>query len=88
MTRIAEYGTFPAEDIAARTLIEERTTDKGAFSRTYRLWQVGAGWETAGSVARWTDGYWAVLFDMDGASHGRRFRDEQEARCLFDAWTQ
>jgi hypothetical protein len=35
------------------------------------------GFESAGSVARWTNGYCAVRWYQDGARHGQRYKPDQ-----------
>lgn len=47
-----------------------------------------AGYEPAGSMARWTDERWSVLFMSDGATHGRSFSTEQAAREHFERVTE
>lgn len=53
---------------------------------------VTPGFEIAGSVCRWTNGYWAVRWQMrDGTTHGRRYQPtdpgETEARSHFGRLT-
>ncbi len=53
------------------TLAEAPMTRGGMAGRTMvRLVSRTAGYEPAGSLARWTDGGFSVLFDMGGAQHG------------------
>jgi hypothetical protein len=54
----------------------------------YQLVSATAGYEPAGSMARWTNGYYGVWFHVDGARNGRRMLDATEARELFEAWVQ
>jgi hypothetical protein len=79
---IVEYSEVH-EGNRARTVVLAR---EDVYGREYRLVQSTAGYECAGSCARWTDGYTAVLFDSDGAVHGRRFKSEADARALFSRW--
>jgi len=78
MARLAEYGAIKGETISKREVI--RTEGK------YRLEYITSGWEPAGAMARWTDGYWAVRFDCDGAVHGRRFKEYNDAFGQFALW--
>ncbi len=54
------------------------------------LGHVTSGYEIAGSGLRWTDGYYAVRFELDGATHGQRFAPTNEGRtkaeALFEKW--
>lgn len=54
----------------------------------YTLSHRSPGYESAGSMARWTDERWSVLFVCDGATHGRSFSTEQAAREHFERVTQ
>jgi len=45
---------------------------------------VTAGWHAAGSMMRWTNGHYAVHFEMGGAQHGRQYRDYESAKAYFD----
>lgn len=54
----------------------------------YTLHHATAGYEPAGSMARWTKEYYAVVFTLDGAEHGQRFRTAQEAYDLLNRWVQ
>jgi hypothetical protein len=80
---IAECGSQPGAPVSLRAVVEARA---GKDGREYRLEQASEGYESAGSMMRWTDGYWAVSFDFEGARHGRRFKEEADARTLFDQW--
>lgn len=82
--QIVEYRDAPREQFSKVTVLEQRA--KG--SRMYRLTHHTPGFECAGSCARWAaNEVWAVLFDMDGATHGRRFLKKEDAQALLDAWT-
>jgi hypothetical protein len=88
MTHTIEYRDMNSANASHLTIIAtgESATREG---RVIRLEHATSGYELAGSCARWTDGYWAVRFnENDGTLHGRRFRDEGEARTLFAAWTK
>lgn len=86
--KLAEAGTVPDTLRSVEKTVEARN----AKGKTYWLTQATAGYEPAGAMLRWTDGYWAVTFRDGGASNGRRFRPdgegESQARLLFDTWTQ
>jgi hypothetical protein len=66
------------------SVLEERT----AAGRTYRLVRSSPGFEPAGSCARWTNGYFAIRFEVGGAIHGRQFKTETEARALLETWAR
>jgi hypothetical protein len=81
---LAEYGTFDDDERAVRTIHEKRTHD----GTEYTLWSSSPGFETAGSVARWTNGYHACTwYDRSGARQGRHTKTLDEARQLLDRWT-
>ncbi len=82
---IAEYGDLTSADMATRTVIERGYIHGGSF-QSAELVLSSAGYECAGSAARWTDGYWSVETYFNGARHGRRFKTEADALALFDAW--
>jgi hypothetical protein len=82
MTKLAEYGTFSADESAKVTQIDEAYSNK--VRAMVRFVESSAGYEPAGSVARWTDGYYAVRWtDYSGAIQGRRYRDRYEAANHF-----
>ena len=55
--------------------------------REYTLNHHTPGFECAGSMARWNNNeVWSVLFEMDGATHGRRFLKKEDAEELFKKW--
>jgi hypothetical protein len=78
MKRTAEYGTYPD---SARSVVKVI-----ARQGKYTLKHHTAGYEPAGSCARYTDEVWSITFELDGSTHGRRFRDQWDAHKLFDAW--
>jgi hypothetical protein len=48
---------------------------------------VSAGFEPAGSVARWTNGYYAVRwYAPDGTRHGKQTKTLSEALELAQEW--
>ena len=87
---LAEYGSFPASECAiAQTIASAHSTKiRAAVSL---VWS-SPGFEVAGSVARWTNGYFAVRWtNADGAIMGQRYRNdgagEASARAHFDRLT-
>lgn len=69
-----------------RTVLDTRTAWSGNRTPTaVELVAVTAGWACAGSVLRWDNGHYAVLWTLrDGSQHGRRYRNLQDARDHFD----
>jgi len=60
----------------------------GAFNRPYKLAQVSAGYESAGSARRYTKGGFRVIsYDMSGARHSKMFADYETALADFEQWT-
>lgn len=86
---LAEYGGYdPALD-AEVTLVDKAVGAMHGFPAV-RLVHSTQGFEPAGSMVRWTEAKWSVLWDArDGGIHGRGFReaDEAGARALFAKWT-
>lgn len=90
MSRTAEYRDIKGQPMAARVVVDTKPASR--LKATVELATVAAGWECAGSMARWTDGYWSVRWrDTGGSYQGRRFEltdiGEQEARALFTRLT-
>lgn len=89
MTRIAEYRDIPAD--APRAKRETLASGKmrlgySSTTKPVKLVHISEGWACAGSMARYDAECWAVLHELDGAEHGRRFSKEEDARALFDKW--
>ena len=77
---LADFGPDTRADRSTRTLLDST----GPLQTDIRLDCVSPGWEPAGSRLRWTNGGYAVTWRQhDGSTHGRRFRDEGEARAYF-----
>jgi len=82
--RVAEIREIGDEERSKRTLLDRRTKN----GREYDLYSKSPGWEPAGSAMRYRETLsYGVQFYLDGATHGRMFKTEAEARDLFDAWT-
>lgn len=86
-TLLAEYRDLTDADHAVTTVIDEaRDPESG---RTYRLEATTAGYEPAGSCARWTRACYAVRVVLpDGKTLSHRYRTYAEARELFDRRTR
>lgn len=87
---LAEFGDDVNDsNRAQRTVLYDRYVE--SKRRTYRLVSVSAGFEPAGAVAKWTNGYYAVLYEMGGARHGQQFPRTAEgleaAEARFALWT-
>lgn len=74
--RVVEYGDIPDGMLSQRTILSQRENDERRWTLTHHL----PGYECAGSMARWTDERWSVLFPHGGATHGRSFLSEDKAR--------
>lgn len=81
---LCEYSDVNDSNRAQLEVLEERHVP--SKRRTYRLVRCSAGFTTAGSVARWTNGYYAVWFELQGARHGQQFKTLEEARERFELW--
>ena len=87
---LSEYRDARREDMAVVETKDTRYSTHPAIRSTVRLVWSSPGWECAGSMMRWTNGFYGVLYTAsDGATHGRRFlyEDEDKARSLFTEWT-
>jgi hypothetical protein len=84
--RLCEYADADRADMAQVEVFETRAGD---FGKVYRLLVSSPGWECAGSVLRWTNGYYAVrITEPSGSFGGRQFKTLDEARALFESWAQ
>lgn len=83
---VIEYRDIPAGSHAKRQVLESEVTTIGRRHREYFLSHSTAGYECAGSMARWTNEYYSVTFEAGGAINGRRFLTEKDARDLFNKW--
>ena len=82
--QIVEYGTVTSDQFSKVTKLETGINGR----REYTLNHHTPGFECAGSMARYNGReVWSVQFYMDGATHGRRFLAEADARALFQKWT-
>ena len=86
-TLTADYGRVPHTDPGVRETVIAEAPSKTLARRIIRFVEKTAGWTCAGSRARWDDACYAVLFDEDGAVHGRRFAKREDAEAMFKAWT-
>jgi len=78
---LAEYGEIPADDPRPVETVLDR---KVGWGRTpVRLVAITAGWAVAGSMLRWENGCFAVLYEIDGARHGSRFASFEPALDRF-----
>jgi hypothetical protein len=87
MTRLCEYRDITPETRSNLTELDSAASAR-LQGRTVQLVHATAGWEPAGSMARWTDGFYAVWFEMNGARNGQRYRTEPEARTHFARLTE
>lgn len=78
---LAEYGQIGRDELRpVETILDTKT----GWGRTpVRLVAITAGWAIAGSMLRWDNGCYAVLWDIDGSRHGRRYKTFDEALAHF-----
>jgi hypothetical protein len=81
-----EYRDISAQEYAIRTELARSWSD--AVHGIVRLVHSTAGYEVAGSAARFTNEYFAVRFQLGNATHGRRFKSEAEARETYARLTE
>lgn len=84
MKKSVEYSQVNDTNRSEVTLLK---TGVSSLGNLYRLEHYTAGYEPAGSRARWTNEGWAVRFNSGGSVHGRRFKTEKEAIDRFNEVT-
>lgn len=85
---IVNYGKVNDSNRSTCELMREHWSSK--VRANVRLVRVTAGYEPAGSMARWTDGYYAVRWnDHTNAIQGRRYLigDLDSAEKHYDSLT-
>ena len=80
----AEYVTLTSDDMSGRTVLKTAT---GAFGTRYTLVHATAGYECAGSAARYTDEQWGCLGAGRMGNFGQWYKTENEAAKHFDRVT-
>lgn len=82
--KVAEIRELGDAERSHKTILD-RATNGG---REYFLYHLSPGWEPAGSCMRLREREtFGVQFYVGGATNGRQFKTEAEARDLFNAWT-
>lgn len=82
--KLIDAGNLNGAPISKTTTLDRRTKD----GREFHVIHATAGYEAAGSMLRWTDGYFGCVFYQQGARNGRLTKTEVEARHFFDLWTK
>ena len=77
-----EYGSEGSENTAQKRLVLEGV-GLAPLNREYKLFTISEGYEPAGSMLRWTDAVYSVEFYLDGARHGKWFKNYDKAREEF-----
>lgn len=65
------YRKISPQEMAAKTIVYK--------DEKFTMIHSTAGWEVAGSAARYTNEKWSVLFFIDGIPHGQAFKTYNEA---------
>jgi hypothetical protein len=79
---LCEYGAEDRADMARRETIAEAFSHHVAIRALVRLEWSSPGWEIAGSVLRWTNGFWATRWtDRNGCIQGQRFKNDAEGEA-------
>lgn len=78
----AEFGDFSREMLSQK--IETRRWQYTRGGKVARFYHVTAGFEVAGSCARWTDERWLVRQEIGDTTHGRYFLTEESAFEYFN----
>lgn len=83
-----EYGQIKPEELSVVTVLDTRTVHSNGRNGEWKLKHHTAGFEPAGSVARYTEEKWSVTsFDagLNSTFGNSGFRSEAEARKVFDS---
>jgi hypothetical protein len=81
--KIADYGDIKDAPKSKTNCINSAVNSHG---KEYFLKHKTAGYEPSGSMARWTNEAWGVIFYVDGCPNGQWFKTEHEALNLFNSW--
>lgn len=81
-----ECGDVP-EGMVSKQTVHAKAPNPRYARENYLLIEYTAGYEAAGSMARWTNAGWMVTTD-GMPSCGRRGLSEEAARALFNKWTK
>lgn len=89
--QLAYCGTYDAALNGETTVLAQAAGKMHGFP-TVRLVFTTRGFAIAGSMMRWDEASWGVVYEPgDGTKQGRRFKPteegEAEARALFANWT-
>lgn len=86
MPHTKEYRDLTDADKSIKTI---HATAMGAFKARYNLIHKTAGYEPAGSCARYTEEYWGAIGTSarDGTTFGQWYKTEAEAREHFERVT-
>lgn len=80
-----EYKDIKDDEFSKRTIL---ASGMGSFNRNYDLVHKTAGYECAGSCARYTNESWgAIATNRDGTTSGQWYKTETEAREHFERVT-
>ena len=83
MEHIVEYSEVNDGNRSRVTVLEKHVGARHEIKLLHRT----AGYECAGSCARWTDEGFSVMVYGSLAPTGQRFRTEADARVKFANWT-
>jgi len=65
-------------NLAKREVIKSHYCPHIAIRAEVRLVWSSPGFERAGSMMRWTNGFWAVQWERDGCTYGARYLPDGE----------
>lgn len=84
MQAVKDYSHLQENERAVRTVL--KTGRSLSLDRTYLLIHSTAGYEPAGSRARYTAEKWLITFNMSGVVHGREFATLAAAESMLASW--
>lgn len=86
MPATKEYGELTSADHSIRTTL---ASGIGKYGSKWSLVHRTAGYECAGSCARYTKECWSVDYERrDGITGGQSYKTEAEARAHFERVTK
>ena len=86
-----KYVLASGAPLSKKTILESKSVfidRRKRRKRTYNVICAESGYESAGSMCRWVDKYYAVQFSAGATIHGRRFGNKADAMETFNNWTK
>lgn len=83
--KIKNCGTVAIDELSKIQVFNTKFNERGT---EYKLLQSSAGYECAGSMMRYTEGYYACRYTLkDGTQGGKRYKNFDDAVAEFNRVT-